>query len=67
MLYEVITGLAALILLFTTLAVTPLRRLTGWNDVIKFRRMVGLFAFFYASLHVFSYFVFDQELSYNFV
>jgi sulfoxide reductase heme-binding subunit YedZ len=57
------TGIAALILLLLTLAVTPLRRLTGWNEAIKFRRMLGLFAFFYASLHVFSYFVFDQELS----
>ena len=57
------TGIAALILLLVTLTATPLRRLTGWNDLIKFRRMLGLFAFFYASLHVFSYFVFDQELS----
>jgi len=57
------TGIGALILLLVTLTATPLRRLTGWNDVIKFRRMLGLFAFFYASLHVFSYLVFDQELS----
>lgn len=59
------TGIAALILLLSTLAVTPLRRLTGWNDLIKFRRMLGVFVFFYASLHAFSYFVFDQELSPN--
>lgn len=57
------TGIAALILLLATLAVTPLRRLLGWNDLIKFRRMLGVFAFFYAALHAFSYFVFDQELS----
>ncbi len=57
------TGLAALILLFCTLAITPLRRLTGWNDLIRFRRPLGLFAFFYATLHAFSYFVFDQQLS----
>ena len=57
------TGTAALILLLLTLAVTPLRRLTGWNEIIKFRRMLGVFAFFYAVLHAFSYFVFDQELS----
>lgn len=57
------TGIAALILLLLTLAVTPLRRLTGWGELIKFRRMLGVFAFFYAALHAFSYFVFDQELS----
>jgi sulfoxide reductase heme-binding subunit YedZ len=57
------TGIAALILLLLTLAVTPLRRLTGWNEISKFRRMLGVFAFFYAALHAFSYFVFDQELS----
>ncbi len=57
------TGIAALILLLVTLSITPIRRLTGWNEAIKFRRMLGLLAFFYASLHVFSYFVFDQELS----
>jgi sulfoxide reductase heme-binding subunit YedZ len=57
------TGIAALILLLVTLAITPIRRLTGWNDIIKFRRLLGVFAFFYAALHAFSYFVFDQELS----
>lgn len=56
------TGLSALILLFITLSVTPLRRLTGWNQLIKFRRLAGLFAFFYATLHAFSYFVFDHSL-----
>ena len=58
-----VTGLTTLILLFVTLAVTPLRRLTGWNEIIKLRRMIGLFAFFYAVLHAFTYFVFDQSLS----
>jgi len=57
------TGIAALILLFLTLAVTPFRRLTGWNKIIRFRRLLGLFVFFYASLHASSYFYFDQELS----
>lgn len=46
--------------LFLTLSVTPLRRLTGWNDLIKFRRMFGLFAFFYATLHLLSYLGFDR-------
>ncbi len=45
------TGSWALIFLLTSLAVTPLRRLTGWNDLVKLRRMLGLFAFCYAALH----------------
>ena len=45
------TGSWALIFLLGSLAVTPLRRITGWNDLVKLRRMIGLFAFFYASLH----------------
>jgi methionine sulfoxide reductase heme-binding subunit len=49
------TGSWALIILIASLAVTPLRRITGWNDLIKFRRMIGLFAFFYASLHFATY------------
>jgi len=46
-----VTGLTALILLLVTLAVSPARRLTGWNPIIKLRRPLGLFAFFYAFLH----------------
>lgn len=57
------TGTTALILLFLTLCITPVRRLSGWNKVITFRRPLGLFAFFYSTLHAFSYFVFDQQLS----
>jgi sulfoxide reductase heme-binding subunit YedZ len=49
------TGSWALIILIASLAVTPLRRITGWNELIKFRRMLGLFAFFYASLHFATY------------
>jgi sulfoxide reductase heme-binding subunit YedZ len=45
------TGSWALIFLLTCLAVTPLRRITGWNELIKFRRMLGLFAFSYALTH----------------
>ena len=44
------------------LAVTPLRRLTGWNWLIRFRRMLGLFAFFYVLLHFLVYAVLDQGL-----
>jgi methionine sulfoxide reductase heme-binding subunit len=54
------TGRWALKFLFITLAVTPVRRLTGWNVVIQYRRMLGLFAFFYASLHFTSYIVLDK-------
>lgn len=50
------TGSWSLIFLLTSLAVTPLRRISKWNELIKFRRMLGLFAFFYALLH-FSTFV----------
>lgn len=53
-------------LLLITLAVTPLRRITGWNAAIRFRRMLGLFAFFYILLHFFMYAGVDQrfELAY---
>ncbi len=54
------TGDWALRLLFVTLAVTPLRRLTGWNSIIRYRRMLRLFAFFYASLHFLTYAVLDH-------
>ena len=53
------TGRWALKFLLLSLAVTPLRRLTGWNLVIQYRRMVGLFAFFYSSLHLVTYWAFD--------
>lgn len=54
------TGQAALYLLLITLAVTPLRRLFGFTRLVRYRRMLGLFSFFYASLHFLSYFVLDQ-------
>ncbi|MEK9723569.1 MAG: protein-methionine-sulfoxide reductase heme-binding subunit MsrQ [Rhodospirillaceae bacterium] len=50
----------ALRLLWVALAVTPLRVLTGWNQAVRFRRLLGLFAFFYVALHVASYVVADQ-------
>lgn len=56
------TGKAALILLFATLSITPIRRLTGWNGIIPARRPLGLFAFFYACLHFFIY-LGDQAFS----
>ncbi len=54
------TGDWILILLFITLGITPLRRLTGWGVLIQFRRMLGLFAFFYAVAHFSTYVVFDH-------
>jgi len=48
-------GLWALRLLMITLAITPLRQLTGWNVLLRFRRMLGLYAFAYASLHFATY------------
>jgi sulfoxide reductase heme-binding subunit YedZ len=54
------TGRWALRFLLLTLAITPFRRLTKWHAVIRIRRMVGLFAFFYASLHVLTYVVLDH-------
>lgn len=53
------TGTTALSLLIITLTVTPLRRLTGRNEIIRLRRMLGLFAFFYACLHLSTWLVLD--------
>ena len=45
-----------------TLAVTPIRRLTGWNWLVRFRRMLGLFTFFYVFIHFLTWFVLDQGM-----
>jgi len=54
------TGDWALRMLLITLAVTPLRRISGWNWLLRLRRMLGLFAFFYAVVHFTSYIAFDH-------
>lgn len=54
------TGLWALRFICITLAITPFRRLTGWHAAIRFRRMTGLFAFFYGSLHFLTYVIADR-------
>lgn len=54
------TGKLALVFLLISLAVTPLRKLTGWNQLVKYRRMLGLYAFFYAGLHLLTYVWFDN-------
>jgi sulfoxide reductase heme-binding subunit YedZ len=58
-----VTGDTVLTALMLTLTVTPLRRLTGWNEIIRVRRLIGLTAFWYACLHLSTYLVFDQSLS----
>jgi len=55
-------GYWALRFIMITLAVTPLRRLTGWIWLSRFRRMLGLFTFFYAFMHFLTWFVLDREL-----
>jgi sulfoxide reductase heme-binding subunit YedZ len=57
------TGLVVIRLLMLTLAITPLRRITGWNWTIKFRRLLGLFTFFYACIHLLVYTVADYQLN----
>ena len=57
------TGVLTLLFLLITLSVTPLRKIFGWNSLIKFRRMLGLYAFFYGCLHLITYFGFDRALS----
>jgi sulfoxide reductase heme-binding subunit YedZ len=59
------TGDWTLRFLLLTLAVTPARALSGWNSLIRFRRMLGLFAFFYGSLHLMTYLWFDQAFSWS--
>ncbi len=57
------TGLSALIILLVTLSVSPARWLTGINGLVRLRRLLGLFVFFYAVIHFLIYAVFDHQLS----
>jgi sulfoxide reductase heme-binding subunit YedZ len=61
------TGTWALAFLVISLCITPIRRLTGWNPVIRLRRMLGLFAFFYALLHVLTWVVFYHFFDWRFM
>jgi methionine sulfoxide reductase heme-binding subunit len=54
------TGMLTLVFLMITLALTPVRKITGLNWIVKFRRMVGLYAFFYGTLHLLTYLWFDR-------
>jgi len=57
------TGMMTLIFLVLTMAVTPLRKITGLNWLIQFRRMLGLYAFFYGCLHFLCFFSLDRGFS----
>ena len=59
------TGSWALFILLATLSVTPLRKITGRNDLIRYRRMLGLFAFFYAALHFSTFLVLDHHFDWS--
>src|SRR5262245_33942990 len=62
-----VTGIWTLRFVLITLAVTPLRRVTGWNLLVRFRRMLGLFAFFYGTLHFSTWLVLDQFFAWEFI
>ncbi len=59
------TGFWGLVLITLTLAVTPLRRWTGWNQLQSYRRMLGLFGFFYISVHFLIYVVLDRQIPFD--
>jgi sulfoxide reductase heme-binding subunit YedZ len=59
------TGIWTLRFIVITLAITPFRWLTKWNQIINFRRMLGLFAFFYGTIHFSIYFVLDRSLMFD--
>ena len=61
------TGIWALRFLVISLAITPVRRITGWNRLVQYRRMLGLFAFFYAALHVATYVVLDLFFAWDLI
>lgn len=59
------TGIWTLRFIVVTLSVTPVRRLTGWSGVARLRRMMGLFAFFYATLHFTTYVYLDKFFDFS--
>ena len=60
-------GDTALVYLLITLSVTPVRHLTGWNIIAPLRRPIGLFAFFYLTMHFLWYAIIDQTLDFEFI
>ena len=59
------TGIWTLRFLAVTVAITPVRWVTKWNPIITFRRMIGLYAFFYGTLHFLIYFILDRSLIFD--
>jgi methionine sulfoxide reductase heme-binding subunit len=59
------TGLSTLVLLLITLSITPVRKIFGALWLIQYRRMIGLFAFFYGCLHLMTYLVLDQSFNFG--
>jgi sulfoxide reductase heme-binding subunit YedZ len=59
------TGIWTLRFVVITVAITPARWLTKWNAIIQYRRMLGLFAFFYGTLHFMTYFILDHSLVFD--
>jgi sulfoxide reductase heme-binding subunit YedZ len=62
-----VTGDWTLRFVLISLAITPIRKITGWNAIIRYRRMLGLFGFFYASLHFLTYLVLDQYFAWEYI
>jgi sulfoxide reductase heme-binding subunit YedZ len=61
------TGWWTLVFLLVTLSITPLRRVAGWNRIVRNRRTVGLFAFAWASAHLLGYVVLDQWFAWSYI
>ena len=59
------TGVLTLLFLLLGLSVTPIRKIFGFNNLIKFRRMLGLFAFFYGCVHLATYLLFDRGWNFS--
>jgi len=55
------TGVLTLVFLMLTLLVTPLRKIYGWNWLLKQRRLLGLYAFFYGCAHLLTYLAYDRD------
>jgi len=61
------TGWWTLVLLLAGLAITPLRRVSGWGRLVRFRRLLGLFAFAYATGHLLGYVILDQWFAWPYI
>lgn len=59
------TGIWTLRFIVLTLTITPLRKISGWAPLVRFRRMIGLYAFFYGSLHFVTYIYLDQFFAFD--